>query len=168
MRRTIISVVSLLALSVSAAMAGEAEVTFKEPEKYTDIRPANDSRARFQERVLTKFEGFFKELAATLPEGYKWQVTVTDIDLAGDVDYFAAGAGQAIRIVKDIYSPAIRFNYTLTDATGKEVAAGEERLRDMGFMQKISSTVKTQEFEYEQRMLKDWFTKNVQPVVTAQ
>ncbi len=165
MRRTIILLSSLLALSVSAAIAGEAEVTFNEPQKFTDIRPANDTRAKFQERVLNRFEGFFKEMAAQLPEGYKWQVTVTDIDLAGDVDHFVAGGGNPIRVVKDIFSPAVRFSYTLNDATGHEVASGDERLRDMGFLQRTPSLSRNTEFEYEKRMLNEWFTKTLLPQV---
>ncbi|MDX3773107.1 DUF3016 domain-containing protein [Chromatiaceae bacterium AAb-1] len=170
MRHTVILLLSsLLAMpAVAEIAAAEAEVTFKEPEKYTDIRPAADTRARFQERVLKQFEGFFKDMATQLPEGYKWQVTVTDIDLAGDVDPFIGRTGQPIRVVKDIYSPAVRFSYTLHDATGTEVAAGDERLRDMSFMQRTSTLSRNTEFEYEKRMLNEWFSKNLLPKVKVQ
>ncbi|WP_333608338.1 DUF3016 domain-containing protein [Arsukibacterium sp.] len=166
MRHSLLAV-TLLALSCSATAAAKLELAFSEPEKYTDIRSATESKARFQQRVLNRFEQFFTELANQMPEGYQWQVTVTDIDLAGDVDYFAGGAGQAMRIVKDIHSPAIRFSHQLRDQYGEEVLSADERLRDMGFMHRLSSTGIRPEFEFEQKMLEDWFSKTVQVQLDA-
>ena len=151
--------------TIGTAYAGEVSVQWQQPEKFTDIRPANDTRKAYRERVLKKFDGFFAELANKLPEGYKWEVTVTDLDLAGDVDYFAGGAGNPLRVVKDIYSPAIKFSYVVRDKHGEEVASAEEKLRDMGFMQTLNSVSNSDEFRYERQMLQDWFSKELQPKV---
>ena len=163
--RNILIACSIAALAAGAVQAAEVKVQWQEPEKFTDIRPSNDSRKAYRERVMKKFDGFFADVAADLPEGYNWHVTVTDIDLAGEVDYFAGGAGNALRIVKDIYSPAIKFNYVLRDKHGEEVASGDEKLRDMGFMQQLRSTNSNEEFRYEKQMLQDWFKKELQPKV---
>jgi opacity protein-like surface antigen len=163
--RNILILCAGMALSVSAAQAADVTVQWQNVEKFTDIRPANDSRKSYRERVMKKFDGFFQQLAAELPEGYSWQLTVTDIDLAGDVDYFIGGAGNALRIVKEIYSPAIRFTHTLRDKHGEEVLSAEEKLRDMGFMHSVRSTNVNEEFHYEQQMLQDWFNKELQPKV---
>ncbi|WP_423185520.1 DUF3016 domain-containing protein [Alishewanella sp. d11] len=163
------SILAMIILAMSGVVtAAEVTVNFEHPEKYTDIKPTNDSKSRYQERVLKAFEGFFTDYAAKVPEGYTWQVTVTDIDLAGDVDYFAGATGQPLRIVKDLYSPAIRFTHSLKDSSGKEVLAGEERLRDMGFMHSVSKVSSRNEFEYEKNMLDEWFTKTIQPLVNQQ
>lgn len=164
MRNSILAM-TLLAMS-GVVSAAEVTVTFDEPERFTDIRPTNESRSRYQEKVTQAFERFFNAYAEKMPEGYTWQVIVTDIDLAGDVDYFAGQAGQPLRIIKDIYSPAIRFTHTLRDNYGEEVLSGDERLRDMGFMQRLSTTGSRAEFEFEQKMLSDWFSKTVQPAIT--
>jgi hypothetical protein len=162
---------NILLLSVAAAFtcatanAADVKVQWQDAEKFTDIRPANDTRAAYRERVLKKFDGFFQELAAQLPAGYTWELTVTDIDLAGDVDYFAGGAGNPLRIVKEIYSPAIRFSHVLRDKHGEEVLSAEEKLRDMGFMHSLRSTKVNEEFHYEKQMLQDWFSKELQPKV---
>lgn len=168
MRNTILScgvMFSVLAAGMPA-LAAEVETTWQQPEKFTDIRPANDSRKRYQEQVIKQMDQVFVSMAEKLPEGYKWQVTVTDLDLAGDVDYFAGGAGQALRIVKDIHSPAIKFNYVLRDKHGEEVASGEEKLRDMGFMHGSKSIHETDTLYYEKQMLTDWFNKKLMPQVT--
>jgi len=163
--RNILLACSIAALAAGAVQATEVKVEWQDPEKFTDIRPANDSRKAYRERVMKKFDGFFTEMAAKLPEGYRWQVTVTDIDLAGDIDYFAGGAGNALRIVKDIYSPAIKFSHVLRDKHGEEVISNEEKLRDMGFMHSIRSVSDNEEFRYEKQMLSSWFDKELLPKV---
>lgn len=145
--------------------SAEVEVKWQQPEKFTDIQPANDNRKVYRERVMKKFDEFFQQLAAKLPEGYSWQVTVTDIDLAGDVDYFAGGAGNALRIVKDLYSPSIKFNHVLRDNFGEELLNEEEKLRDLGFMQTIGQNTNSNDFHYEQTMLQNWFNKVLLPKV---
>ncbi|MBU1310286.1 MAG: DUF3016 domain-containing protein [Gammaproteobacteria bacterium] len=163
--RKILLLCGLTVFAAATVQAGEVKVEWQQPEKFTDIRPANDSRKAYRERVLRKFDGIFQEMAANLPEGYQWQVTVTDIDLAGDIDYFASGSGQALRIIKDIHSPAIKFSYVLRDKHGEEVASGEEKLRDMGFMQSLGLVNNSDEFRYEQKMLQSWFKKELAPKV---
>lgn len=164
--------IATLALALStpafsnAETGAELELNWQEPEKFTDIRAANDSRSRFQERVQRNFEKFFQEMASELPDGYSWQVTITDIDLAGEVDYFVTNTGQAIRVIKEINSPAIRFNHLLRDQYGEEVTGGEERFRDMSFMSRMSPRGNTPEFEFERVMLQDWFKKELQPKIT--
>lgn len=150
----------------NAESGAELEMNWQEPDKFTDIRAANDSRSRFQERVQRNFEKFFQEMANELPDGYSWQVTITDIDLAGQVDYFVTDTGQAIRVIKEIHSPAIRFNHMLRDQYGEEVVAGEERFRDMGFMNRMTPRGHTPEFAFEREMLQDWFEKELQPKIT--
>lgn len=163
-----------LAGLMSASFHGQAEdasnltLNFHEPEKFTDIRPANESRARFRERTLAGFERIFEEFAAELPEGYQWHVTVTDIDLAGDVNPMYRRNGQEIRVVKELYSPRVEFNYELRDAYNELVASGEENLRDMGFMQSPRMAgPRHQELRYEYTMLKRWFDRNLMPEVEA-
>ncbi|KKO45516.1 hypothetical protein WG68_10790 [Arsukibacterium ikkense] len=170
MKKFLIATIALVwsAAAFSTPTVGaELEVNWQEPEKFTDIRAANDSRSRFQARVMRNFEKFFQEIANELPEGYSWQVTITDVDLAGEVDFFATSTGQPIRVIKEIHSPAIRFNHLLRDQYGEEVVGGEERFRDMGFMSRMSPRGNTPEFEFERVMLQDWFKKQLQPKITA-
>ena len=150
-------------LGSATAFAAEVEVKWQDPEKFTDIRPVNESRTGYRERLMKQFDGFFQQLGAELPEGYKWEVTVLDVDLAGDVDYFARGAGDAVRVVKDVFSPAIKFNHVLSDKYGEQIIGGEEKLRDMGFLYSLQPLTNRGEFYYEKEMLEDWFKKVVKP-----
>jgi hypothetical protein len=165
--------IATMALMWSAAVfstpaaAADLKLDWQEPENFTDIRAANDSRSRFQERVMRNFEAFFKKMADELPEEYSWQVTITDVDLAGEVDHFATNTGQPIRVIKEVNPPAIRFNHQLRDQYGEEVVGGEEHFRDIRFMSRMSPGANTPEFESERMMLQDWFGKKLLPKITA-
>ena len=60
-----------------------------------------------------------------------------------------------MRIVKDIYPPAFKFTYTVTDASGKVVKNGSENLRDGSFQYRL--TIDTSDpLRYEKAVLSDW------------
>ncbi|MDX1676565.1 DUF3016 domain-containing protein [Arsukibacterium sp.] len=166
-----IFMLTIFALAVSApvfsnSQAVKLDLNWQDIDKFTDIRAANDSRSRFQERIKRNFGTFFQELAQQLPEGYHWQVTITDIDLAGQVEHFVTDTGQAIRVIKEIHAPAIRFNHQLRDQYGEAVASGEERLRDIGFLSRLKPRNHTPEFAFERQLLQDWFNNELQPAIT--
>lgn len=151
---------SLLATSIigGAACAGEAKVTWQEPDKYTDIREGNELRDSFREKLFADFELIFADLAKQLPDGYLFEVSVTDVDLAGEVNGMYGAAWQNIRIIKNIYWPRMSFSYTLKNPAQELLVSGQEDLKDLGFMSGAGSSGKTR-FGYEERMLKRWFKK---------
>ena len=143
----------------ATAFAGVAKISWQEPDKFTDIRPGNENRDAFQKRLMSDFETMFADLAKKLPDECQLEVNITDIDLTGDVNAGYSMASRDIRIVKDLYSPSMRFTYTLKNQKGDLLASGNEQLRDMGFMAKSKSLVSNSGFPYEERMLRDWFNK---------
>ena len=56
--RKILFLCGLSLLTVGTAQAGEVSVQWQQPEKFTDIRPANDTRKAYRERILKKFDSF--------------------------------------------------------------------------------------------------------------
>lgn len=143
----------------SLAQAGEVKVNWQEPDKYTDIRPGNETRAGFQGRVFKDFDQMFAELAKKLPDGYLWEVTVTDLDLAGEVRPMFARTLNDIRVIKELYWPRMSFSYTLKDPQGKLVVSAKEQIKDMNFMSHVGVYAGYSNFQYEERMLHDWFDK---------
>jgi hypothetical protein len=167
--RFIKSAVLILSLAVAAtAMAGEVKVEYKDYKKFTDMKPSNETRAGFEKRTMAGFDDIFADLAKKLPEGYSWNVVVTDIDLAGDVNHMMTQSGQQIRVIKDIFIPRINFSYTLFDQNKAVVAEEKDlKLKDMGFMSRVSNVRADRPLEYERVMLERWFKDSVEPVVTA-
>lgn len=155
---------SLLTISFisGAAYAGEAKVTWQDPDKYTDIREGNELRESFREKLFSDFELIFADLAKQLPDGYLFEVSVTDVDLAGEVNRMHEMRGRSlenIRIVKNIYRPRIAFDYTLTNAAQGLVVSGKEDIKDAAFLSSSGVSPGKTRFGYEERMLKSWFKK---------
>jgi hypothetical protein len=156
------------ALSVGTVLAepesadANVNVTWEDPKGYTDVKPANQTRKRFMEQTFNRLDDYFVELAEDLPEGYKLDITVTNLDLAGQVwpqSFVSRGsAGGEVRLVKDIDIPRMAFSYELTN-NGQVVKSAEVNLKDMAFMQRISRVNDSDSLRYEKRMLKDWFNK---------
>ncbi|MBI3285405.1 MAG: DUF3016 domain-containing protein [Burkholderiales bacterium] len=143
-----------------AAQAAEVKVSWHEPEKFTDIRPNGyETRDAFQQRVFKEFDQMFAAQAQRLADGYLLEVTVTDLDLAGEVRPLFARTLNDIRVVKELYWPRMSFRYTLKDPQGKQLAAGKEDLKDMNFMMRAGVTPGYTSFGYEEHMLRDWFHK---------
>ena len=61
----LLSGVSLM-LSAHAYSQGKVEVTWENTDKYTDVRPSNESRKRFKERTFKQLDEYLVELAEAL------------------------------------------------------------------------------------------------------
>lgn len=168
MRLIKLAVLMLSVIVTSTVTAGEVKVEYKDYKKFTDMKPANEPRGSYEKRTMASFDEIFADLAKQLPEGYSWSVVVTDIDLAGDVNYMFTQTGQAIRVIKDVFIPRINFSYKLLDQNKAVVAEEDElKLKDMGFMTRITNVRGNQPYEYERVMLERWFKENIQPAVSS-
>ncbi|MCW8109387.1 DUF3016 domain-containing protein [Alteromonas ponticola] len=162
---------ALVMLGASPAHAAELTVNWDAPEDFTDVKPVNEGRKHFRERTLQTLETYLSELAATLPPQQKLSLTVTDLDLAGEVwpsSFVGLGNSSAdVRLVKRLYIPKMTFRYTLVDETGALVKQADVRLKDMGFMDGVSSRIKEEPLGYEKHMIKEWFTEEFEPQLSA-
>ncbi len=160
MTRLVITLIGAI-FSLNAA-AASVNVKWQNPEEYTDIQPAEELKSRYHKHVMTQLGGYFERLGKQLPEGYQWNITVTDVDLAGDVQMSYRLQSRDYRVVKPIFFPKMDFTWTILDADKNEVLAGTEKLKDMGFQTQIGHTINNS-FPYEKEMLKRWFRKTVLP-----
>ena len=150
-------------------MAGEVSVTWIKPEKFRDMAPANGVKKPFQERVMKSLTDYWLGFADDLPKGYKLQVDITDLDLAGDVRPSVGAANSDLRIMRDIFFPKMEFSYTLKDSTGKMVSKGDEVIKDMNYLFHVDSRNRNHEsWHYEKRMIKKWFHTKLKPVIGYQ
>lgn len=171
MKKTFFVAAIFSVLSVSA-FAGEAKVTWGDLSKFTDVVEGQENRTYFQERLVKEFGDVFNRFSDRyLPEGYQLEVKVTDLDLAGDVRPMVVQAGM-MRIVSRIYWPTMTFDYVLKNAQNEIVKSGKANLKDMDFLERIRIPTGRTGFEYEEKMLSDWFKQqqmdNVFPAKVAE
>ncbi|RUO27475.1 DUF3016 domain-containing protein [Aliidiomarina sanyensis] len=163
MKTAIVSVITGLLFSMSVS-AATVNVTWENPEKYRDIRSADQHQGRFQENLFAAFERKFTDLASGLPEDFTLDITVTDVDLAGNVEtHSLRGQPQEVRIIRPGFYPRMRFSYTLSDAEGTIVQTGDENLRgrDMPGEGRLDAQARrrgVEMIEYEGAMLERWFS----------
>ncbi|GAB56669.1 hypothetical protein GPUN_2554 [Glaciecola punicea ACAM 611] len=179
---TYISLCAAAALSLSLPLSASAKeksedvyisdnelqrvsVTWVEPKSYTDVRDANSSRTKFRRHVFTQLEKHIDELAEDLPAGQTLNVTVTNVDLAGRIEPASfvgfSNSMQDIRVMRNIDIPRIEFSYELVDADGTVIKSEEVNLKDMSYLNGIGISGRNKPFEYEKRMLSDWFAKSI-------
>jgi hypothetical protein len=147
-------------------VAGEAVVDWKNPEKYTDIRSGDQTAKSMRNPIAKSLGGEFSELAAQLPPGYQLSITVTDLDLAGEVDPVEFRQMNQIRVLKDIYFPRMIFDYQLKNAAGVALQGQTDvEVSDMQYLLAMRSTRSSESFYAERKMIRDWFNTHILPNV---
>ncbi|WP_111980178.1 DUF3016 domain-containing protein [Algibacillus agarilyticus] len=145
-------------LFVTQAMdktVGKVRVNWLAPEKYTDVRPGSwGSKKRYTEYVTKRLTLHIEKLATQyLPPNHNLIITVTNLDLAGDIQFIGS---QQMRVIRSIDIPRIHFSYELTDQNNEIINTAEVKLKDMGFDMR-SHFLKDDPFKFEYTMLKNWF-----------
>lgn len=162
MKKLVSTLIATTALISSASVfAGTAEVTWSEPDNYSDVRPANESRKAFQKRTFKALDKHIGKMTEKkLPDGYTLKMDVVDLNLAGDVQLRGS---TLIRVVDRVFIPSMEFSYSLSDANGKVVKEESGvKLKDMSFMDSIKNArYRHESLSYEKAMLDEWFKENL-------
>lgn len=150
----------------STAFAGTAVVAWQNTHKYTDIDSGNLGKKSMLNSIDKSFTKEFNELATKLPVGFQLTITVTDLDLAGEVEPMPSRMMDQIRVLKDLYYPKMTFDYQIMNAVGVNVLEAKAvTLKDMQYLSSLSSTRSSESYYYERKMIREWFNKDVLPNV---
>lgn len=153
--------VLLWALGNALATAATVDINWVEPEKFRDIKGGAVNQQRFQDQVIAVLTAYFEEGAQRfLPADQVLQLTINDVDLAGDVEYFFFRFPFGIRVMRDIYFPSIEFTWSLSDGDGRVIKSGKQNIKDMGYLYSGRKFINDPPFDYEKRLIDDWFSTN--------
>ncbi|WNC71792.1 DUF3016 domain-containing protein [Thalassotalea psychrophila] len=155
----VIAAIMSLSMFTVPAFAGQAEIDWVEPDKFTDIRPGNESRSNMQKRVFKELEQHFSELAEKLPAEQTLKISVTNLDLAGDIRYMVGPNNSTIRVVEDLYFPKMKFDYQLVSSDKSIISTAKADIKDMSFNTGVRRSMSSEAFYYEKNMIDDWFYK---------
>lgn len=160
--KKLLLVLSVMAVFSGLAQAGEAKVNWGKFDDFTDIVSSHSSKELFREDLQKEFALVFNHLAKKLPDGFELEVTVTDIDLAGDVrPGMWVSSTHDIRVMREIYWPRMNFSFELRNEKKEVIATGKEELRDMDYLRRARIPSGNTSFEFEEKMLQDWFKKQI-------
>lgn len=139
-----------------AVSAPRVDVVFDHPENFTDVKDSNFPTDKGRDAILSRIRDFLvRESTRYLPAGDALTITFSDIDLAGDFEPWRGARWDDVRIVKDIYPPAFKFTYLVTDPSGRIVRQGSENIRDLDFQVRLVPDT-TDTLRYEKDILNDW------------
>jgi len=125
----------VLALSLPAGgQEAPVQVQYVHAEEFADVGNRRFSDERIRAAYLEQLRGHLvKRAAALLTAGEVLNVSITEVDMAGEFEAWRPPSGEA-RIVKDIYPPRIDLSFRLAADDGKLIKEGARQLRDPAFL----------------------------------
>ena len=150
----------LLTLSTGPVFAaGAITVDYVQPEKFTDVKERQFKTAPEKNAHLKNLKSWLeKEGAKHIADGQTLRLRILDIDLAGDFEPWNGPSFQDVRVLKDIYPPRIKLQFTLQGSDGKVISEGERELRNLSYLME-SSFASRNALEHDERLLQDWLRK---------
>ena len=137
--------------------AGPVAVAWTDPATFTELRRSQNRWNNERGSWLTDLASYMRKRAeARLPAGERLQLTIIDIDRAGDFEPWRGIGQQDIRIVRDIYPPRMTVQFKHFDASGALAAEGERRITDPAFLVNAAPINDTDPLRYEKRMIDSW------------
>jgi len=152
---------SLVTLLSSSAMAAAVDVTFVEPEHYSDGGGKGGlSDVPTKETVEREIRNHLVNLGErNLAPNQTLKIEVLDIDLAGRRDVLGAGVHD-VRVYDQLNSPRIKLRYVLEE-NGRAVLNGEETLTDPLYLNSLARASTGDPLRYERPMLTKWFLARI-------
>jgi hypothetical protein len=130
-------------------------VNFIAPDKFTDVRDEmNSDRGRdwLLGEIKTNIETVARDYVAP---GQTLEITITDIDLAGDFEPWRGMEFDHIRIMKDIYPPRMDLEFKLVGADGKVIKEGKRHLQDLAYLMNVVLPT-SDSLRYDKEMVRSW------------
>ncbi|MGF1681786.1 DUF3016 domain-containing protein [Photobacterium minamisatsumaniensis] len=132
-----------------------ASVTWLNSDQYKDVKSASGSQSRYEQNVFAQLsKQFGKEANKHLAKDQTLIVTVTDLDLAGMVQY-RSELSQEIRILDSTTPPKLSFSYQVKQ--GDEIVKeGTEQLRNLNYQSSVIGRAKEKPLAYEKALIDKW------------
>lgn len=134
------------------------EVVFDKPEAFVDAYPRgrNGSEEELRE-TLDNIRLIFSELGARqLKPGDRLKITITELDLAGEIEPGRSGILE-LRVLRRISWPSMTLRYSL-QREGRETAA-ETKLSDPSYQDNAGFCARAGGFCYERLMVRRWMQR---------
>ena len=149
---------AVLSTASPSGAAGNAQVSYVQPDKFTDAGHGGFDR----ERTMQSLTQHFDTLGKRLPDGQTLRVEVLDVDLAGEV--WPRGPHE-VRVLRGRADwPHLTLRYTVLD-NNRTVKAGEARLTDMAYLFDRHRQAQYSDLPFEKRMLDRWFKEEIAPTL---
>ena len=142
--------------------SGPVSVRWNDPATFTELRYSRNRWESERGPWLTDLAEYLRKRAATqLPDGERLELTIVDVDRAGDFEPWLGMRHQDTRIVRDIYPPRMTLQVKHFDASGTLVSEGERKLSDPAFLLGTNPINSSDPLRYEKRMIDSWLRREL-------
>ncbi|GLR71197.1 DUF3016 domain-containing protein [Agaribacter marinus] len=150
---------------VSEIDNGKVSIEWVKPKEFHDVIPSGhiSPRPKYRKFVFNRLHKHFEKLSEKLPEGYALELLVTDLDMAGDT----RRNFNNVRVLQRIDIPRMEFSYQLKDANGSIVSNNQVKIKDMNFLDGLSTIQRHRALFYEREMISEWFEKEFKQVINS-
>jgi hypothetical protein len=132
MKRIVLAIALVPAL---AAAQPAIEVRFADPTRFTDLRFTTSDDAHDAADLADELRRYLERRApAYIRSGKRLAVTITDVDMAGELLPSAGSIYMLRRVIRGIYPPRIDLEFTLVGANGTVEREGRRELRDNAYL----------------------------------
>lgn len=139
------------------AAGGPVSVAWADPAGFAEFRFSSNRWAAAQGNWLQDLAEYMRERAEPLlPPGQRLELTIIDVDRAGEYEPARQPQMQDARIVRDIYPPRMTVEFRRLDAAGNVLAEGQRRLTDPGFLTHASPFRSDDLLRFEKRIIDTW------------
>lgn len=137
-------------------------VSWTDPAQFSEIRRSgNRWEARRGDWVVKLAEHLQTRAERTLPAGERLEVTITDIQRAGNYEPWHGPNADDVRFVRDIYPPRIELSFKHYDAQGNLVEEGERKLSDLAYLSNVRPINSNDNLQYEKRLIDTWLAQEL-------
>ena len=142
--------------------SGPVSVRWNDPATFAELRYNRNRWDAERGSWLTDLAEYLRKRAAMqLPNGERLELTIVDVDRAGDYEPWLGMRHQDTRIVRDIYPPRMTLQVRHFDASGALVSEGERKITDPAFLTGSSPINDSDPLRYEKRMIDSWLRREL-------
>ncbi len=142
--------------------SGPVSVHWNDPSTFTELRLSNNRWEASEGNWLQDLAQYMRKRAqAKLAPGEHLDLTIVDIDRAGQFEPWRGPNLQNTRIIRDLYPPRMTVQFRRLDANGAVLAEGERKLTDAGFMLSGTPSNNTDPLRYEKHMVDSWLRREL-------
>lgn len=150
----VLGVVSASFLALAASAHAQADVSFKDPDNFSDLGETHWDR----QNAMKQIEEHIKRQADRELAGKQLKIEFTDIDLAGELE--PRVAANRVRVLRTVTIPRMDFTYTLSE-NGQVLEQGKATINDMNYQSSTNRYFNSEPFRYEKKLLDDWMAKEL-------
>jgi hypothetical protein len=142
-------------MATASGPVARIAVLFVQPQHFTDVRYAKAEPNSVA--LLGELHTFMCKMGERyVPVDMQLEITVADIDLAGDFEPWRGPQFGHIRITRDIDPPHISLEFRLTDSSSSVVSAGQRMISAIDY-QEWFVRLSGDYLRYEKALLHAWF-----------